>query len=238
MSAAMQNHIKIALEKGKFFVQYQPQLDMNGRCVGVEALVRMNSRTGIIPPTHFISVAERSGQIINIGCFVLKTACAQLKTWQDAEIVDDTFTMSINVCSAQIANPNFNAHITKAIQDTGVNLQNIVLELTESAMLSDTNVAKLHRISAAGARIAIDDFGTGYSSLSRLKWLPFNEIKIDRSFIQDLEKNLSDAAVLLGVKIIADALGLIVVVEGVETVHQFEILKGLGFQHYQGFYFA
>ena len=238
MEEDIRSHIQVALACDLIYLEYQPQLNSVNKVVGVEALVRMTGIHGIIAPDQFISIAERSGQIDDVGNCVLTKACQQLKEWQINGIVDDLFTMSINVSGEQLDNINFNTSVCDVLNELELDPRNIVLELTESALINDVNIAKLHKFACNGIQISIDDFGTGYSSLSRLKHLPINEIKIDKVFVNDIAESSEDVAIMTAMYQLTKALNLHTVVEGVEEEKQLEILQEIGFKCFQGYYFS
>jgi EAL domain-containing protein (putative c-di-GMP-specific phosphodiesterase class I) len=209
-----------------------------GELVGVEALVRwQHPRRGLLPPGKFIDVAEDSGLIVPIGEWVLKTACAQIGLWQKR--VKPGLRISVNLAVAQLADgERLLAAVSGAIAASGIAPECLELELTESHLMRDIEdkAAILQRLGDLGVGIAIDDFGTGYSSLSYLKRLPVDAIKIDSSFVRDMEADPSDEAIIRAILAMAHSLKLSAVAEGVESAAQFEALRSLGCDEYQGFY--
>lgn len=236
----LQKELRHSLEHDGFVLYYQPQYNLNKKPVAAEALIRWNHpELGLVSPSDFIAVAEESNLIVSIGDWVLTEACRQLKEWQ-ADPQFQHLAISINVSAKQIWQKDFVANVKKIISNSGINLSKLKLEITESILLGDINVIvkKLNELVDFGLSFSLDDFGTGYSSLSYLKYLPINELKIDHSFICGL---LDDKMDLIMVKSIIDLgknFSINVVAEGIEKEAHFEILKKLGCDVYQGFYFS
>jgi len=219
---------------------YQVQVDQHQRPVGAEALVRWFHPTrGMVPPAHFIGLAEESSLIIDIGNWVLKTACQQLKTWGQHS---DTrhLSMAVNVSAQQFKQAQFVELITTAVQRHGINPQRLKLELTESVILNDVGavIVKMQALKKLGVGLSLDDFGTGYSSLSYLKLLPLDQIKIDQSFVRDIEKDPNDAVMVRSIIELARNFKLGVIAEGVETQAQLDYLLLNGCREFQGYYFS
>lgn len=230
----------IASEIKEFVVFYQPVVDAKTKkCTSCEALVRWNSKAlGFMGPREFIPLAEYLGLITDIGDYVLEEACLQCKKWNDAGYKD--FHINVNLSVVQLLQKNVVENIGRIFARTGVNPHNIVLEITESFAIND--MERVMKIIAGlkllGPRIALDDFGTGYSSLNYIKQLPLNIIKVDKTFIDDI---LEDEYAQAFVKLIVDlskTIGTQIVVEGVEYVEQYELLKDLGVNFIQGFLFG
>jgi EAL domain-containing protein (putative c-di-GMP-specific phosphodiesterase class I) len=248
MDYLMQAEVRLRREmangfgSGEFALAYQPLLDVEtGRPIGFEALMRWNSSAlGPVSPVAFIPVAERSGMIIELGLWALRTACAQLAGWQRDELVDD-LSMSVNVSVIQLQKPDFVDDLTRTIELTGIAPSHLVLEITETVLAQDpTNVAAtLQRVRALGVQVALDDFGSGYSSMNELQRLPVDEIKIDKEFIQAISdgdagsRSMADTLFALG-----RSMGLRTVAEGVENLEQFEALAVQKCNLAQGYLFA
>ncbi len=237
---ALDTALRSALERDELFVVYQPIASLKDRVyVGVEALVRWNHpELGVIGPQEFIPIAEETGLIVPIGRFVLETACRQLQRWREASPKANDWRMSINVSASQLKAPGFPESISHALGETGLSSSDLRIEVTESALV-DGEVATevLRRLRELGVRISIDDFGTKYSSLSYITRLPIDELKIDRSFIDDLVDNESLQAVVSAILTIGRSLGLTVTAEGVETQAQLIQLLMLGCDSAQGYLF-
>ena len=219
---------------------YQVQVDQHQRPVGAEALVRwLHPTHGLVPPAHFIALAEESTLIVDIGNWVIKTACQQLKTWARHPATQD-LTMAINVSAQQFKLPQFVDLITAAVHRHGINPALLKLELTESVILTDvsTVITKMQALKQLGVGLSLDDFGTGYSSLSYLKLLPLDQIKIDQSFVRDIEKDPNDAVMVRSIIELARNFKLGVIAEGVETLAQLDFLLVNGCREFQGYYFS
>lgn len=234
------HNLRKAFDADRLFMMFQPQVAAeDGRPVGVEALLRWRSEDGLmIPPDHFIPLAESSGLIIHIGEWVLRTAMLQLKRLQQQTTFD--LRMGINVSMAQFRHPEFLAVLDKAIEDTSVDPQSIEIEVTESvAMIDRIAVNKiLSAIASRGIKIAIDDFGTGFSSLSYLEKLEVHRLKIDKSFIDKLQGPSADPRLAEMIVNLAKDLNLEVIAEGVELEEQAEWLKKINCDEAQGYYYA
>ncbi len=229
--------LREAFESDRLFVVYQPQVRLaDGATVGAEALLRWRNDEGkYVPPDQFIPVAEQSGLMISIGEFVLRSACFELKQLNQAGFSD--FRMSVNVSQAQFREPGFISTVTRALADSGVSPQRLELEITESMAAEEIDfvLAVLHELKQIGVTIAIDDFGTGYSSLSILSRLPLDRLKIDKSFVSDLDATEGVAKSIID---IGRSLKLELIAEGVETKHQVGQLVDLGCHEGQGYLFA
>jgi predicted signal transduction protein with EAL and GGDEF domain len=229
-----------ALERNEFALHYQPKVELEtGRIVGMEALLRWQHPTrGIIPPERFIPLAEESGLIVQIGNWVIHEACAQNRAWQNAGFA--RVPIAVNVSARQIPYKELAATVRAALGSTGLPPECLEIELTESAVMSNTEAAinTLTLLREMNVRISLDDFGTGYSSLSYLKRLPVTGLKIDKSFVSDLASNPDDAAIVRAIIGVAQALLLDVTAEGVETAEHIEFLKTHGCGNAQGFYFS
>jgi diguanylate cyclase (GGDEF)-like protein/PAS domain S-box-containing protein len=228
-----------ALERDEFRLHYQPAVSLvDGRIVGVEALLRWeHPERGLVLPAEFIPVAEESGLIVPIGRWVLEEACRQAERWR--RFGRETW-LSLNLSAHQLTAPGLVAEVRAALEETSADPGRLHLEITESALLEDTeSVDRVVRaLKDLGVRLSIDDFGTGYSSLAHLKRLAVDTLKIDRSFVDGLGREAEDTAIVMAVLGMARSLGLSVVAEGVETEEQLEALRDLGCTLAQGFYFA
>jgi diguanylate cyclase (GGDEF)-like protein/PAS domain S-box-containing protein len=236
----LENNLRLALEKKELFLMYQPQMDIaTGRITGLEALLRWQSpELGLVPPSEFIPVAENSRLIMPIGEWVLRTACAQAKKWQDEGL--PALPVAVNVSAAQFLHGGFRELIRSVLHETGLSSQYLELELTESLLLSnaDATFSVLQELKAMGLKLAIDDFGTGYSSFSYLKHFPIGKLKIDRSFIRDVAVGPDDAAITAAIISMAKTLNLKVIAEGVETEAQMSFLRAHHCDEIQGYYFS
>ncbi|HEX2192908.1 MAG TPA: EAL domain-containing protein, partial [Acidimicrobiales bacterium] len=227
-----------AVGRGELELDYQPVVDVtNGGMVGFEALLRWRHPTrGLLAPGEFIALAEESGLIVPIGAWALNRACEQGRAWQ-AMNGDAPLTMAVNVSARQLQHPGLVGLVADALATSGLDPSSLVLEITESATVADTEatIARLRELKDLGVGLAIDDFGTGYSSLSYLRRFPVDLLKIDRSFVAGMVHSPEDAAIVSHVIGLAHAFGLKVVAEGVETVHQLEELTRLGCDLAQGY---
>jgi predicted signal transduction protein with EAL and GGDEF domain len=222
----LEQDLRHALAREEFVLHYQPRvvLPQGGLC-GFEALLRWhNPRLGLIGPNEFISLAERSGAIVPIGEWVLLRACRQAQQWRDAGL--DCEAMAVNVASRQLRSDSIVAAVRSALDESGLDPRALELEITESAVFEEADcLARLHRIKDLGVNISIDDIGTGYASLSRLKCFPFDRIKIDQSFMQDIDSDATSRAIAAAVMALARELGIPVLAEGVETEEQVNFLR-------------
>lgn len=235
-----QADLRSALNKNQFQLYYQVQVDAAARPVGAEALIRwLHPERGLVPPDSFIPLAEETGLILPIGLWVLETACAQLQTWQGHELTQH-LTLSINVSSKQFGQVDFVEHVQNAIAQYAIDPAKLKLELTESVLASGVeNVSKtMHALNAMGVLFELDDFGTGYSSLQYLKSLPLSQLKIDKSFVNDINKDSNDRALVRTIIVMALNLRLGVIAEGVETQEQLQFLLENGCKHFQGYFFG
>lgn len=234
---ALENSLRRALERDEFIVHYQPQADVGTRKItGVEALVRwQHPELGLVSPAEFIPLAEETGLMVPLGEWVLRTACAQNRTWQQAGF--PKLSMSVNLSLRQFRQTNLTGMVEQVIAETGLDPACLELELTESSVMMNTEsaVTTLRKLQALGIRIAIDDFGTGYSSLNYLKNLPIDTLKIDRSFVHDAATNPVDAAIVQAIITLAHSLNLKVKAEGIETQEQLDFLRLLRCDEIQGY---
>jgi diguanylate cyclase (GGDEF)-like protein/PAS domain S-box-containing protein len=229
-----------ALELGQLLLLYQPKTSVaTGAMIGVEALIRWkHPERGLVAPEAFIPFAEETGLILAFGRWVLSTACRQAIAWQQQGL--PPFTVAINLSARQFNDPDLASYILGALKETGLDPRLLELEITESVMVDQHERAleTLREVKAMGVRVSIDDFGTGYSSLARLKKLPIDALKIDRSFVGDIAIDPDDAAITSAIIAMAHSLRLRVVAEGVETHEQARFLRERGCDEMQGFLFG
>ena len=228
-----------ALADNQLVLHYQPQVDLvSGKVVGVEALVRWrHPLRGLIAPAEFIPVAEECGLILPLGHWVLLTACRQVRSWLDAGI--DMGEMAVNISAHQFRQAGFVQSVQAVLAETGITADRLELEITESTIMHgvDSAIQTLAQLRAMGIRLAIDDFGTGYSSLAYLRRFPLDRLKIDRSFLADVDTDADAAALLTSIVMLGRSLGLQLVAEGVESLAQAQFLRTLACERVQGFHF-
>jgi diguanylate cyclase (GGDEF)-like protein len=233
----LENQLRLAVAHGQISVQYQPEFDATSlRPVRFEALARWNHPTlGAIPPAKFIPIAEESGLIVPLGVYIMEKACADAVQWQ--KISPHPVQVAVNVSSIQFARDTFVDEVAEVLRQTGLPAHLLQIELTESVMLSGAShtAEAMNRLRAQGISLAIDDFGTGYSCLAYLPKLPFDALKIDRSFVNDLESRPEVRAMVRSLVALAHNLGMKVIVEGVETEKQFQAIAELGSNEIQGY---
>ncbi len=234
---ALLQDLRLALKRQEFVLHYQPKFRApDGPLTGVEALLRWRHPTrGMIMPDDFIPLAERTGQIVAIGAWVIEEACRQLADWRTRGRGD--LTMAVNISAVQFSHANFLETVHHAMQRHQIGADMLILEITETTAMRDVeaSLATLQRLRDMGVRISIDDFGTGYSSLLYLKRLPASELKIDRGFISDLTADSEDAAIVSSIIALGETLNLNIVAEGVETGDQQALLTKLGCDSLQGY---
>jgi diguanylate cyclase (GGDEF)-like protein len=234
----LESDLRRALERGEFLLHYQPKVDMtSGLITGIEALLRWKHPTrGLVPPMDFISLAEETGLIVPIGEWVLATACARTKAWQDSGLTN--MGVAVNLSARQFSDPMLFPKLTQIISDSGLRPSSLELEITESVVMAhgECAVAALEKLKSIGVRIAIDDFGTGYSSLAYLKRFPIDILKVDRSFIRDIPANSGDKKITRAIIAMAHGLKLKVVAEGVETADQLKFLRAHRCDAVQGYF--
>ena len=233
----LDNHLHKAIERNELELHYQPQLDLTtAKFCGVEALLRWNClELGRISPAEFIPMAEENSLIIHIGEWVLREACLQAKHWQDQGVALDR--MAVNVSAKQLLHKGFPVLVEKILSETGLEPSRLELEVTESALIFEeyTILDVLKSLKKIGLKLSIDDFGTGYSSLSRLMNFPIDCLKIDQSFIRDLEQNPAKAAIVTAIIKMAEGMDMSVIAEGVETRGQLEFVKNKNCKEVQGY---
>jgi diguanylate cyclase (GGDEF)-like protein len=237
---ALESDLRRALERNEFVLHYQPKVDIgSGRITGMEALVRWQ-RPGkeLIAPVQFIALAEETGLIVPIGEWVLRTACARNKSWQEQGL--PPLRIAVNLSARQFAHENLLQDVARVLRETGLDPAALEFEITESMVMHDPEraVTLLIRLKAMGIHLSIDDFGTGYSSLSYLKRFPIDSVKIDRSFIHDVPGDADDAAITRAIIAMAHSLRLKVIAEGVETEEQLSFLREHGCDEMQGYCFS
>lgn len=237
---AIENRLRKALERSELLLHYQPQVELaNGRVVGLEALLRWKSaELGSVSPAEFIPLAEDTWQIIPIGAWVLRTACAQNKAWQEAGFAP--WRVAVNLSGMQFRQPGLTDTVREILHQTGLAPEYLELELTEGIILrnDDEVIRTLKELKDLGVHLSIDDFGTGYSSLSYLKRFPLDTLKIDRSFVRDITTDADDAAITSAIIAMAHSLKVQVIAEGVETCEQLAFLHGKGCDLMQGYLFS
>lgn len=236
----LEQDLRQAIDLGQLFLVYQPQVEREGELFGAECLIRWRpAAEAEIGPAQFIPVAEETGLIVSMGYWIMRTACLQLANWRKDYVLPEGFHLAINVSPRQFNHADFVDTVLHIIQQAELNPAWIELEITENLLLAnlDQILPKMQRLRRAGIRFSIDDFGTGYSSLSYLKRLPLSRLKIDQSFVRDIEADPDDAAIVETIITMAKLLKLGVVAEGVETVGQYAFLRQHGCEYFQGYYF-
>ncbi len=238
--AALEAELHKAIDKQQFQLHYQIQVDSTHRPLGAEALIRWaHPERGIISPAQFIPLAEETGLILHIGLWVLETACAQLKTWQQNPLTRDLI-LSVNISAKQLRQADFVAQVQAVVQYYAINPTLLKLELTESMLLEniEDTIVTMTTLTKIGIQFSMDDFGTGYSSLQYLKRLPLNQLKIDQSFVRDIATDNNDKVIVRTIIVMAQSLGISVIAEGVETEENRQFLLDNGCAHYQGYLFG
>jgi EAL domain-containing protein (putative c-di-GMP-specific phosphodiesterase class I) len=237
---ALEQDLHHALERGELELEYQPQIDIaTRRMIGIEALLRwQHPERGRIPPDRFIPLAEDKGLIVPIGEWVLEQACAQAVRWQSAGA--PALRISVNVSPVQFHNRDLVGAVRRVLERSGLAAHHLELEITERVLMEHTeaNLETLRGLKALGVRISIDDFGIGHSSLGYLRRFPFDELKLDRSFIGVLESDASAMAIVRATLNLGRNLGLDAVAEGVETAEQLALLDAEGCRLAQGYFFS
>ena len=238
--AKFESALRQAINNDQFKLYYQPQVDDNKQMIGVEALIRWyHPELGLVHPLQFIPLAEESDIILSIGHWVLQTACAQLQAWQSSPLTQK-LSIAVNVSAKQFYQPGFVDEVRQAMAQYEIKPGQLKLELTESMVLKEMDIAvlKMLELKAIGVVLSMDDFGTGYSSLSYLKNLPVDQIKIYKSFMDDIKTNNNDAYIIHSVITLGNLMEIAVVAEGVEDSEQDELLKSLGCKVFQGYLFG
>jgi EAL domain-containing protein (putative c-di-GMP-specific phosphodiesterase class I) len=236
----MEMDLRLAHEREEFFINYQPIVALEDfHLCGFEALVRwQHPQRGLISPIDFIPIAEEGGQILQLGQWVLREACYQIKRWQEKYPSDKALYMTVNLSPKQFAQPDLVEQVSLILEETGLDPNFLKLEITESVLMDDFEAAAalLSQLRALGVRLSIDDFGTGYSSLTYLHRFPIDTLKIDRSFITRMDKE--NMAIVRTILMLAENLNLDVVAEGVETQEQLALLRDVNCQNGQGYFFS
>ena len=236
----LENELHHAIERNELVLYYQPKVALySGKIIGMEALIRwIHPKIGIVSPADFIPIAEESGLIVDIGEWVLKTACNKIKEWKSTDYND--VSIAVNLSAVQFRQDDFLDMIRTIISEAGIEPGLLEFEITESTIMDDIDLASaiMHELHREDVRISIDDFGTGYSSLAHLKRFPLNAVKIDRSFVRDLTTDPDDAAIIGAIIAMAHSMGLKIIAEGVETAEQLEYLRRLRCDEIQGFLFS
>jgi diguanylate cyclase (GGDEF)-like protein/PAS domain S-box-containing protein len=230
------NRLRQAIPNDELVLHYQPKVSLlNGQILGAEALIRWNSAEGMVSPASFIPLAEETGLIIQIGEWVLRTACRQNRIWQQAGYAP--IPVSVNLSPRQLARGDIVEMVERVLEETGLEAKYLELEITESVMATDVekSFALLTRLRALGVKISLDDFGTGYSSLSYLKRFPVDTLKIDQSFVRDIATDQDSAAIIKAIISLGHNLNLTVLAEGIETEEQFQFLLKRGCNEGQGY---
>jgi diguanylate cyclase (GGDEF)-like protein len=238
--ALLERDLRVAIHEKQFQLYYQPQVGIEGRLQGTEALIRWNHpRRGLVPPDSFIPLAEETGLIVPLGQWVMETACNQLAAWAAWPATAD-FKLSVNVSAREFQQPGFVEQLLATLENSGADPRRLELELTESLLVENVDeiIEKMLALQARGMGFSLDDFGTGYSSLSYLKRMPLDQVKIDRSFVRDVLTDPNAAAIAKTILALADSLGLNVIAEGVETAEQRDFLASAGCHVFQGYYFS
>ena len=227
------------MERNELTLFFQPQVNAEGEIFGAETLARwQHPEKGFISPATFIPIAEATGLILPIGEWVLRTACEHLKSWSDSGFKVNH--LAVNVSPRQFRQPNFISQVETILEQTGADPTTLGLELTEGMVIDNIldTIEKMEALKKLGIELSIDDFGTGYSSLTYLKKMPLDILKIDQSFVRDIETDVNDAAIVDTIISMATHLDLKVIAEGVETRFELEFLKEKGCPLYQGYYFS
>lgn len=236
----MQTELREAIRKNQLELYYQVQVDHLGQPFGAEALIRWNHPSkGLVPPIQFIPLAEESGIIVDMGVWILDRACKQIALWREDTLLRD-LTVSVNISGKQFSSPDFISQVIASIERHQIDPNTLRLEITESILLDNLEnvVNSMNELGALGVQFSLDDFGTGYSSLQYLKRLPIYQLKIDRSFVKDIENESHDRTIVRTIVAMAQSMYIGVIAEGVETLEQKELLLTNGCRRYQGYYFG
>ena len=238
----LESDMHIAIKEEQFFLVYQPIISLKtGKIFGFEALARwQHPEHGLISPGEFIPVAEETGLIVPLGQWILEQACMQMNDWHQKFPQDEPLLMNVNLSPGQLAQPDIVEQVQSIIETSGINRHSLKLEITESMMMDNVEAAMdlLLRFKGLGLKLGIDDFGTGYSSLSYLTRFPVDTLKVDRSFVSRMEEVGNNAEVVRTIILLGQNLNMDIIAEGVETAAQSDLLKALGCEYTQGFFFA
>jgi len=238
---SLETDLRKAVDQGEFRVYYQPVMSLqSGRIMGFEALTRWQRPQGVLPPGEFIAVAEETGLIIPMNRQLRREACEHLRLWQAEFPCSPPLTMSVNITPKEFAQPDLAPEIGKCLEQTGVDPACLQLEIVETIAMGDAEKSGqvLAQLKALGVRLSIDDFGTGYSSLSRLRRIPVDTLKIDRTFISNMDTDPENREIVRAIIVLAHNLGLKVVAEGTETIKHIELLKQFNCEMAQGYFFS
>jgi EAL domain-containing protein (putative c-di-GMP-specific phosphodiesterase class I) len=238
--SSLESEIRQGITRGEFFLVYQPQVTSKSEVVGAEALLRwQHPRLGVVGPAMFISVAEQTGLIVPLGLQSLRTACEILVGWSGQPGMSH-LTLSVNVSAQQFRQTDFVSQVQGVLESAGGTVYGLKLELTESLLIQDIEdiVQKMDALRSLGVGFSLDDFGTGYSSLNYLKRLPLDQLKIDQSFVRDVQTSDSDAAIARTVISLGKSMGFAVIAEGVETGGQRQFLMENDCHLFQGYFFS
>ena len=237
----LENQLHRALKEDQFRLFYQPLVNTAMEIIGAEALIRWDHpELGVVAPAEFLDVLESSGQIVEVGDWVIESALKQMTLWMESGLVQQDFMLCINISPRQFRDAQFAHNIQSQLERINVPSENIIMEVTEHNIIHniDDAILRMQELISRGISFSLDDFGTGYSSLAHLKNLPVNHIKIDRSFVKDICNDSGDQAMVASILALSKHLGLEVVAEGVEDLEQFHLLRQYGCKIYQGYYFS
>jgi len=235
----LERDLRAAVGTSEFALHYQPKIRRDGSVAGFEALIRWNRPgVGLVPPDHFIPLAEQLGLLLHLGRWVIEQACRQIAAWRDAGL--GTIPVAVNLSTSQLTSAALPDYVFELMREHGIEAGGLEMELTESMMMSDPDlaIAILHRLRGGGVALSIDDFGTGFSSMSYLRQLPVNYLKLDRSFVRNVAVDAKDADLCAGIMALAHKLDMHVVAEGVETAEQHQTLADCDCDLFQGFLFS
>jgi EAL domain-containing protein (putative c-di-GMP-specific phosphodiesterase class I) len=236
--SALESRLRKAFERSELSMNYQAQVDRDGRLVGAEALMRWDSPGAGAGPGEFIPVAEESGFIHEIGRWSLESACLQMAAWRDR--LPQGFRVAVNLSSAEFMHPDFPARVLDTLRRTRTDGRSIRLEITEATVVTELEFAaeRMHQLRAHDIEFSLDDFGSGNSSLTYLRKLPVHEVKIDKSYVQRILTDPHDAAIVRAILTMCESLNLRVVAEGIETREIWQRLVDKGCRYFQGYYFG
>jgi EAL domain-containing protein (putative c-di-GMP-specific phosphodiesterase class I) len=236
----LENSLRKAIDNEEFYILYQPKVSLqDNRVTALEALIRWQHPTlGLVPPNDFISLAEDSGLIVPLGEWVLRQACMQAKEWQDSSL--PPVRVAVNLSGFQLERKDFVERVKVILEETGTDGESLEFEITETVIMQNPEFAVkiLNQLRDMGIHISIDDFGTGYSSLAHLKRFSVNTLKIDKSFVSEVDLNSTDAAIATAIIAMGKSLNLSVIAEGVETKGQLDFLKKEECNEMQGYLFS
>jgi len=236
----LETQLRTALENNEFHLHFQPQYCGLHQLIGAEALLRWDNQTaGMVSPAEFIPILESLGLILDIGEWVMRQACQQLKRWLDEGLWSKSLTLGVNISPIEFAQPYFVEQVATILKETGVPAHYLDIEITEGTVINNIEkiIETLHQLRSLGVKISIDDFGTGYSSLTYLKRLPIDMVKIDQSFVKDIPHDDSAGAIVNSIISMASHLNLDIIAEGIESLEQVHYLENNDCKKFQGFYF-